>query len=86
MLYFEPTKDFLSLLIRKENGTMLIVSRRAKQTLIINDDIEITVLSVAGKQVRLGVEAPKDVKIYRKELYEKINGDKKDKDEHKEVS
>lgn len=51
---------------------MLVISRKLKETLIINNDIEITILNLGGGKVRLGIDAPKDVKIYRKELYEKI--------------
>ncbi len=51
---------------------MLVLSRKPNETLIINENIEITILNVGGNKVRLGINAPKDVKIYRKELLEKI--------------
>ncbi|MCM8827072.1 MAG: carbon storage regulator CsrA [Candidatus Omnitrophica bacterium] len=51
---------------------MLVLTRRLDESIIIGDNIEIKVLEVSGEQVRLGIIAPKDVSIYRKELYEKI--------------
>ncbi len=52
---------------------MLILTRKTKETLVINDDIEVTIMKINGKQVRLGIKAPDDVTIYRKELIEKID-------------
>ena len=51
---------------------MLVLTRKKDQALVIGDDIEITVLDIQGDQIRLGVEAPKNVKIFRKELYLEI--------------
>lgn len=51
---------------------MLILTRRVGETFIIGDDIRITVCSVRNGQVRIGIEAPKDVSIHRKEVYERI--------------
>ena len=51
---------------------MLILTRRVGETLIINDNIKLTVLGVRGHQVRIGVDAPKDVSVHRQEIYEKI--------------
>ena len=51
---------------------MLILTRRVGETLMIGDDIEITVLGVKGNQVRLGVNAPKDVAVHREEIYQRI--------------
>lgn len=51
---------------------MLILTRRVGETLIIGDDVSVTVLGVKGNQVRIGVEAPKDVSVHRKEIYERI--------------
>lgn len=51
---------------------MLALSRRKDEAIIINDDIEITVIEVKGEQVKLGISAPKSVSIYRKELYIQI--------------
>ncbi|MDR9433316.1 MAG: carbon storage regulator CsrA [Spiribacter sp.] len=57
---------------------MLILTRRVGETLIIGDDVSVTVLGVKGNQVRIGVEAPKDVSVHRKEIYERI----RDEDEN----
>ena len=51
---------------------MLVLTRHPNQKIIIGDDIEVTVLGMAGKQVKLGIEAPKDVTIHREEIYNKI--------------
>ena len=51
---------------------MLALSRKAGESIIINNDIEIVVLDVKGEQVKLGINAPKSVPIYRKEIYEQI--------------
>jgi carbon storage regulator len=51
---------------------MLILTRRAGETLMIGDDIVITVLGVKGNQVRIGVDAPRDVAVHREEIYQRI--------------
>ncbi len=51
---------------------MLILTRRAGETLMIGDNISVTVLRVRGNQVRLGVNAPNDVAIHRKEIHDQI--------------
>jgi carbon storage regulator len=51
---------------------MLVLTRKKDQSLVIGDDIVITVLDIQGDQIRLGVDAPKSVKIFRKELYLEI--------------
>lgn len=51
---------------------MLILTRRVGETLMIGDDVTVTVLGVKGNQVRVGVNAPKDVAVHREEIYERI--------------
>lgn len=51
---------------------MLALSRKKDEAIVINDDIEITVIEIKGDQVKLGITAPKSVPIYRKEVYAQI--------------
>ena len=55
---------------------MLILGRRISETVVINEEITVTVLSINGNQVRLGIDAPKDVPVHRKEIHEKIQREK----------
>jgi carbon storage regulator len=55
---------------------MLILTRRVGETLVIGDDVVVNVLGVKGNQVRIGVEAPKDVAVHREEIYERIQAEK----------
>jgi carbon storage regulator len=51
---------------------MLILTRRVGETVMIGNDVTVTVLGVKGNQVRIGVNAPKDVAVHREEIYERI--------------
>jgi carbon storage regulator len=55
---------------------MLVLTRRTKQSIMIGDDIELSVLSVSGEKVRIGIEAPDEVPIFRKEVYARIEDER----------
>jgi len=60
---------------------MLILTRRVGETLMIGDEVTVTVLGVKGNQVRIGVNAPKDVAVHREEIYERIKLEREGKAE-----
>ena len=55
---------------------MLILTRRVGETLMIGDDVTVTVLGVKGNQIRVGVNAPKEVSVHREEIYRRIEEEK----------
>ena len=55
---------------------MLVLTRRTRQSIMIGDDIELSVLSVSGEKVRIGIEAPNEVRVFRKEVYLRIAGER----------
>jgi carbon storage regulator len=55
-----------------KEGDMLVLTRKPNQSIVIGDDIELTVIEVRGDQVRIGIEAPRSISVHRKEIYEQI--------------
>ncbi|NLH18247.1 MAG: carbon storage regulator CsrA [Phycisphaerae bacterium] len=58
---------------------MLVLSRQKDESIIIGDDVEITIVDVRGDKVRLGINAPKSITVHRKEVYEAIQREKAEK-------
>jgi carbon storage regulator len=65
---------------------MLILTRRVGETLMVGDEVSVTVLGVKGNQVRIGVNAPKEVSVHREEIYQRIQREKLDKLAHLEAA
>jgi carbon storage regulator len=63
---------------------MLVLTRKSNQSIMIGDDIEVSVLAVMGDKVRVGIDAPRAVKVYRKEVYVEIQRDRDDDPEDEE--
>ena len=55
---------------------MLVLTRKSNQSIMIGDDIEVSVLSVMGEKVRIGISAPRDIPVFRKEVYLEIQHDR----------
>lgn len=51
---------------------MLIITRRVGETIVVGDNIEVNILEIKGKQIKIGINAPEEISIYRKEIYLKI--------------
>jgi carbon storage regulator len=57
---------------RQGGGVMLVLTRKSNQSIMIGDDIEVSVLSIMGEKVRIGIQAPRDIPVFRKEVYLEI--------------
>jgi len=57
-------------------GMMLVLSRKKDESIIINDHITVTVIEIRGDKVRLGIDAPKDIPVHRREVFEAIQAQK----------
>ena len=66
---------------------MLVLTRKSNQSIMIGDDIEVSVLAIMGEKVRIGIQAPRDVPVFRKEVYVEIQQEQADpgKDARDEV-
>jgi carbon storage regulator len=64
---------------------VLVLTRKSNQSIMIGDDIEISVLAVMGEKVRIGIEAPRSVPVFRHEVYVEIQEDREDAEDHGEV-
>jgi carbon storage regulator len=54
---------------------MLVLTRKSNQSIMIGDDIQVSVLSIAGEKVRIGIQAPKEIPVFRTEIYIEIHGE-----------
>ncbi len=62
---------------------MLVLTRKTNQSIMIGDDIEITVLSVSGDKVRIGIEAPRDISVFRREVIDNAEAESSEDDSNK---
>ena len=64
---------------------VLVLTRKSNQSIMIGDEIEISVLAVMGEKVRIGIEAPRSVPVFRREVYVEIQEDRDEADEQRQV-
>ena len=65
---------------------MLVLTRKSNQSIMIGDDIEVSVLSIMGEKVRIGIQAPRDIPVFRKEVYLEIKLDETSGDQREAVA
>jgi carbon storage regulator len=64
-----------------EANLMLILTRKVNETLMVGDDVSVTVLGIKGGQIRIGINAPREIPVHRQEVYEKILQERKEVEE-----
>jgi carbon storage regulator len=64
---------------------LLVLTRKSNQSIMIGDDIEVSVLAIMGEKVRIGIQAPRDVPVFRKEVYLEIQSERSDEAEPKDA-
>ena len=64
---------------------MLILSRRAGETIMVGDEVSITVLGIDGNQVRIGINAPREIAVHREEIYRRIQAEQEDKQDEDSI-
>ena len=64
---------------------MLVLTRKSNQSIMIGDDVEVSVLAIMGEKVRIGIEAPRSIPVFRKEVYLEIQQDTSPEEARKEV-
>ncbi len=65
---------------------MLVLTRKSNQSIMIGDEIEVSVLAIMGEKVRIGIEAPRSIPVFRKEVYLEIQSDHSAEDAKREVN
>jgi carbon storage regulator len=68
-----------------EKPGVLVLTRKSNQSIMIGDDIEISVLAVMGEKVRIGIEAPRSIPVFRREVYVEIQEDSDESDDRDDV-
>ena len=71
----EFPKEIRMIMLMQRGLVMLILTRRVGETLMVGDEVKVTVLGVKGNQVRIGVNAPKEVAVHREEVYDRIKNE-----------
>ena len=70
---------------REGDSRVLVLTRKSNQSIMIGDDIEISVLAIMGEKVRIGIDAPRSIPVFRKEVYIEIQRERAAKEDPKEV-
>src|SRR5207244_10637245 len=79
-LYSRPGRK-----VGSPRGAMLVLTRKSNQSIMIGDEIEVSVLAIMGEKVRIGIEAPRSIPVFRKEVYLEIQQDTRPEEARQEV-